>query len=40
MSSTRKQTKKYLYTKVNPIIELLTASLMKNQPKNTIDFMV
>lgn len=38
MSSLNAENKKYLNQKVNPILELLIASLMKHRPKNTIEF--
>lgn len=39
MSSEVSSNKKYLNQKVNPILELMIASLMKHRPENPIDFM-
>ena len=31
--------KKYLYKKVNPILEIMVAELMKKQPEDPLKFM-
>ena len=39
MSSVNTENKKYLNQKVNPILEMMIASLMKHKPKNPLNFM-
>ena len=38
MSSSNAENKKYLNQKVNPILELLIASLMKNRPDDVAEY--
>lgn len=39
MSDSNKINRKYLENKVNPILELMIASLMKHRPENALEFM-
>ena len=39
MSSSVSSNKKYLSKKVNPIMELMIASLMKHRPTDPVEFM-
>ncbi len=40
MNNETQKNKKYLNQKVNPILENLVASLMKNRPEQPLDFMM